>query len=115
MIVIQQSGFTSTVILELIQSASGSTPIYLFDFIKKGTTTIKSFISEDISTVPCRYQKFLINNISGDPLNGEIYLLGGEYDYIIYQIDSLSLSANKIKKLQSGLVYVEGISNSIYS
>jgi hypothetical protein len=115
MIIINESGSTSTVILELLQSASGQTPIYLFELVKKGTSLVKSFIATDVSPVPCRYQKFLIENINGDNLDGQIYLVGGEYDWAIWQVDSISLSANKLVKLQTGLAFVKGLTNSIYA
>ena len=116
MIVLKSSGETSNVVLELLQLASGQTPVYLFELVKKGSTVVNSFISSDISPVPCRYQLFTITNASGDPTNGYISLLGGEYDYTIWQVDSISLSANKLVKLQTGLAFVKGvITNSIYT
>lgn len=115
MIIINESGTTSTVVLELLTSASGLTPIYLFEFVKKGTEVVKAFIADDVSPVPCRYQKFLIDNIDGDNLDGEIALVGGEYDWTVWQVDSVSLSANKILKVQTGLAFVKGITSSIYA
>ena len=115
MLIFNKSGETSTLVTELLQSASGQTPVYLFELVKKGTTGVKSFIQSDTSPVPCRYQKFAFTNINGDPLNGQIYLVGGEYDYTIWQVDSISLSANKVVKLQTGLAFVKGLINSIYA
>jgi hypothetical protein len=107
---------TTQVILELYCSTTGTTPIYLFEVVKVGSDNIKSFIAADTSNVPCRYQSFnIIVSATENLLNGQINLSTGEYDYTVYQVNSVSLSANKLIKLQTGILIVaEGIIDSVY-
>ena len=115
MIVLQQTGSTITC-LELLSKTTGDTPIYLFEITKKDSKAVKRTIVEDTSVAPCRYQKFTFTISSTElPLKGQLNLVSGEYSYTVYQVDSVSLSANIIKTLAYGILIVEGTSSSIYS
>ena len=115
MIVLNYSA-TTTSILELLPSTTGATPIYLFEVTKVGDTTAKLFIATDVSQAPCRYQQFDITLSSTENLlNGTINLIPAEYDYTIYEVDTLSLTANRQLKLQTGILIVEGTIDSVYA
>ena len=107
---------TNIVILELLYKATLQSPIYLFEFNKKDSDFTKSFISTDISNAACKYQRFDIEEtVSEDLLNGKVSLLVGEYDYSIYEIETLDLNATKISTIQQGITIVSGQADSIYS
>lgn len=116
MINLKYTGITQ-VVLELYCNTTGSTPIYLFEVTKVGSDDVIAFIADDTSNVPCRYQLFNIEVSSDkDYENAIVNLTSGEYDYTIYQIDTVSLTANKLIELQTGILIVEDNPNdTIYS
>ena len=115
MIVLSSTG-TSICILELIANASAATPTYLFEVTKVGDTVSKSFIAADVSDAVCRNQRFDITvSTTENLLNGVVNLTFGEYNYTVYEVATVSLTAPRIRTLQTGIVIVEGpIINSIY-
>ncbi len=116
MIVLNQTGTTENVILELLWNVSGQTPIYLFKIKKKDSTLTKTFISTDVSTANCRYQQFYITiSQTEDLINGVINITAGEYDYTIYQVATLNLNGTIIKTLQTGILIVKGTVNTVYA
>lgn len=117
------SGSTANnIVLELFSSAEGTTPIYLFDVSNSKGEIINTFIATDISGSPCRNQLFEITLevLKKDETfigltSGILFLQPAQYEYKIYEVDSVSVTANKIKLLQTGLVVVKGDYESIYA
>lgn len=63
-------------------------PTYLWEFYNVASKTYVYCISTDISTTVERYNEFVITETGSTtpvPLNGEVSLVAGDYEYTIYE------------------------------
>lgn len=111
-------GQNNYIVFTLYEKQTLTAPYFLFELRHKVENNPIYFISQDLSSFPTRYNKFLITETSGSqiPTSGVITLAKeGEYDYKIYeQTSSSNLNpVNATSVLEVGMIKVIGTAPTI--
>jgi len=106
-----EKGITNNVVLTLSEMSRVTTPWFLFLFINKFSTTevaVKCSLQSSGTTI--RYDLLeIIEKAGPDPLNGEVYLIEGEWSYFVYESTEQTLNIEETtgRILQRGLIIVK--------
>ena len=101
---------TNIVVLTLAERTTLTNVVYLFEFIKDGSTgNPKYFIAQDLSTNKLRYNEFhIIESTTESLLIGRVNLDVADYKYNIYeQVSTTNLSPSGLNKVEEGKVQVK--------
>lgn len=107
---------SNTVVLTLAERTTLTNVVYLFEFIKDGSTgNPKYFIVQDISVNKLRYNEFnIIESTTENLLIGRVNLSVADYKYNIYeQTSTTNLSPVGLNKVEEGKVQVKTIATSL--
>ena len=103
----------------LYEKTTLSPVYYLFEFISRTRFTKSYCIPTELSVELLRYNKFNIEDkLSPNPLNGEVNLRPGQYDYNVYeQSSSTNLNPSGLSVVEDGMcrVYDDTDPNTRYA
>lgn len=101
---------SNTINPTLFELTTVSPAFYLFEFINQQTKKKTYCIPTELSIELQRYNEFIIiEKTSPNPLNGEVELSAGSYDYNVYeQTNNTNLDPTGLNIVEEGLCKVKG-------
>jgi hypothetical protein len=101
---------TNNIVLTISERSLLSNPYNLIVFNNKFTDDLeKKCVIDNISNHKLRYDEFIIiEKSNADNLEGEVYLIAGEWSYRVYEssIKTLDIDETTKRILETGLVIV---------